>query len=104
MDESISSLLEAVRAESISSGTAQTSLERLVEAMIEEQAALRKSCEELSQENQELQTTLQQLPETNVALYISVVSLIISILAVVTVVFLKKHLERGLHIKNESAE
>lgn len=104
MDESISSLLEAVRAESISSGTAQTSLERLVEAMVEEQAALRQSCEKLSQENQELQTALQQLPESDTALYVSVAALIISIVAVAAFVFLKKHLERDLYVKNELSE
>lgn len=104
MDESISSLLEAFRAESISGGTTQTSLERLIEAMIEEQAALRKSCEELSQENQEFQTAVKQLPETNVALYVSSASLIISILAVTAFIFLKKHLEHELHVRDKSSE
>lgn len=104
MDESISSLLEAFRAESISGVTTQTSLERLIEAMIEEQAALRKSCEELSQENQEFQTAVKQLPETNVALYVSSASLIISILAVTAFIFLKKHLEHELHVRDKSSE
>ncbi len=70
MDESVSGLLEAVRAENISKGTAQTSLKRLVEAIVEEQAALRKNCENLSQENQELRTSIQQLPKSDTALYI----------------------------------
>lgn len=104
MAESISSLLEAVHAESISSGTAQSALERLVEAMVEEQAALRQSCEELSKENQEFQTALQQLPESDTALYVSVAALIISIVAVAAFVFLKNRLERELHTKNESSE
>ena len=104
MDESISSLLEAFRAESIFSGTTQTSLERLIEAMIEEQATLRKSCEELSQENQELQTALQQLLGTDVALYVSVASMIISILAVTAFIFLKKCLKHELHVRDKSFE
>lgn len=104
MDESISSLLEAFRAESISGGTGQSALERLVEAMIEEQASLRQSYEKLSQENQELQTSLQQLPESDTALYVFVAALIISIVAIAAFVFLKKHLERELYLKNESSE
>lgn len=104
MDESVNSLLEDVRVESISSGNEQSSIEQPVESILEEQVALRKRCEELSQEIQELQEYVQQMPENNVALYVFGASLIISILVVLAFVFLKKHLKDELYVKGKSSD
>ena len=106
MDESkFESLLQAIRDERIASGVEQpNNLEQLVEAIVEKQTVLRQDYEKLSGEIQKLQETLTPLPDPDVALYISVASLIISILAVAAIFFLKNHLERECNIKDRLTE
>ena len=106
MDESkFESLLQAIHDERIASGVEQpNNLEQLVEAIVEKQTVLRQDYEKLSGEIQKLQETLTPLPDPDVALYISVASLIISILAVAAIFFLKNHLERECNIKDRLTE
>ena len=108
-ESKLESLLQAVQNERIAGGVEQPSnLEQLVEAIIEEQNALRQDYEKLSGEIQKIQeylpTPTPTTLEPDVTLYVPIASLIIAILAIVAIVFLKNHLEHALDDKNGSFE